>query len=158
MSHPTLFVPQGRVSFHLLLTSSRRNTNGRKYWICLRKNIQKNRDWWKLTYPSGFGERLWNWELFLRRAVWSVFWQRREFDLCRYLLSETDFFVPEKQSANISYTKNMNSKDVQNSPFVFGHSQRSENAVSVFFMRNFEFDLKSEKRGITWEEQWLQDV
>lgn len=62
-----------RVSFHLLLTSSRRNTNGRKYWICLRKNIQKNWDCWKLTYPSGFGERSWNWELFLRRAVWSVF-------------------------------------------------------------------------------------
>ena len=65
------------------------------------------------------------------------------------LYQKQSFFVPEKQSANISYTKTMNSKDVQNSPFVFGHSQSSENAVSVFFMRNFEFDLKSEKRGIT---------
>lgn len=65
------------------------------------------------------------------------------------LYQKQSFFVPEKQSDNIIYTKTMNSKDVQNSPFVFGHSQSSENAVSVFFMRNFEFDLKSEKRGIT---------
>lgn len=32
---------QGRVSFHLLLTSSRRNTNGRKYWICKEKYPEK---------------------------------------------------------------------------------------------------------------------
>ena len=39
----------------------------------------------------------------------------------------------------------MNSKDVQNSPFVFGHSQSSENAVSVFLCEILSLTLNLRK-------------